>query len=218
MTLFDADGTTVLAQNDDGPVGAVNSYIEYTPTANVIGATILVAPKTRQDRGTFQLQVSVTEPDLTIRPPPPTPIPTSGGGGGTGSYSFCFGAYNDATTIEDFESTGSVTLPNGWAAVDDTPVSEAGNWYLVDNNGVDMQNDGWAAYEASNVWGNYPGDNQLTGTYLIKDGQFYDSFIAEYEVFSEDNDGQSCPLPPRCCRAAAPLPSAATLRLFCSWN
>ena len=25
MTLFDADGTTVLAQNDDGPVGPVNS-------------------------------------------------------------------------------------------------------------------------------------------------------------------------------------------------
>ena len=115
MTLFDADGTTALAQNDDGPVGAVNSYIEYTPTANIIGATILVAPKTRQDRGTFQLQVSVTEPDLTIRPPPPPPLGggTGGSSGGTGGYSFCFGAYNDATTIEDFESTGSVTLPNG---------------------------------------------------------------------------------------------------------
>ena len=25
MTLFDSDGATVLAQNDDGPVGAVNS-------------------------------------------------------------------------------------------------------------------------------------------------------------------------------------------------
>ena len=71
MTLFDADGTTVLAQNDDGPVGAVNSYIEYTPTAAISAATLLVAPKTRQDRGTFQLQVSLTEPDLTIRPPPP---------------------------------------------------------------------------------------------------------------------------------------------------
>jgi hypothetical protein len=73
MTLFDADGTTVLAQNDDGPVGAVNSYIEYTPTAAISAATLLVAPKTRQDRGTFQLQVSLTEPDLTIRPPPPAP-------------------------------------------------------------------------------------------------------------------------------------------------
>ena len=73
MTLFDADGTTALAQNDDGPVGAVNSYIVFTPTASIQQATILVAPKTRQDRGTFQLQVSLTEPDLTVRPPPPTP-------------------------------------------------------------------------------------------------------------------------------------------------
>ena len=64
LTLFDADGTTVLAQNDDGPAGAVNSYIEYTPTAAIASATILVAPKTRDDRGTFQLQVSVTQPDL----------------------------------------------------------------------------------------------------------------------------------------------------------
>ena len=77
LTLFDADGTTVLAQNDDGPAGAVNSYIEYTPTAAIDSATILVAPKTRQDRGTFQLQVSTTQPDLTIRPPPPSPPPPS---------------------------------------------------------------------------------------------------------------------------------------------
>ena len=67
MTLFDADGTTVLAQNDDGPVGPVNSYIEFTPATDINAATILVAAKTRQDRGTFQLQVSLTQPDLTIR-------------------------------------------------------------------------------------------------------------------------------------------------------
>ena len=52
-----------------------------------------------------------------------------------------------------------------------------------------MQHDGWAAYEASNVWGNYPGDNQLTGSYLIKDDTAYDEFIAEFEIFSADNDG-----------------------------
>ena len=68
MTLFDADGTTVLAQNDDGPTGPVNSYIVFTPSASIQQATILVAPKTRLDRGTFQLQVSLTEPDLTVRP------------------------------------------------------------------------------------------------------------------------------------------------------
>jgi hypothetical protein len=59
----------------------------------------------------------------------------------------------------------------------------------VYNSGIDLQHDRWAAYQASNVWGNYPGDNQLTGTYLLKHDQLYNSFIAEYEVFSEDDDG-----------------------------
>ena len=43
-------------------------------------------------------------------------------------------------------------------------------------------------YESSNVWGNYPGDNQLTGTYLMNDA-IYDEFIAEFEGVHEDNDG-----------------------------
>ena len=76
MTLFDADGTTVLDQNDNGPAGSANSYIEFTPAATVQAATILVAPKTRFDRGTFQLLVSLTEPDLTaVAPTPPAPTP-----------------------------------------------------------------------------------------------------------------------------------------------
>ena len=103
MTLFDADGTTILAQNDDGPAGAVNSYIEYTPTASIASATILVAPKTHQDHGTFQLQVSLTQPDLTIRPPAPPQI-------GGPSDDFCFGSNNDNTARHDFE-TGSAALP-----------------------------------------------------------------------------------------------------------
>ena len=52
LTLFDADGTTVLAQNDDGPVGPVNSYIEFTPAAAIAAATIQVNPKSRRSRGT----------------------------------------------------------------------------------------------------------------------------------------------------------------------
>ena len=152
LTLFDSDGTTVLAQNDDGPAGSVNSYIEFTPTASVQAATILVAPKTRQDRGTFQLQVSLTQPDLTVRPPPPS----------VGvSYDFCFGSSNGNTARHDFE-TGSRALPAGWTPIDDTPVSSPGDWYVIDNSGPALANDGWAAYEASNVWGNYPGDYQLT--------------------------------------------------------
>jgi hypothetical protein len=66
ITLFDADGTTVLAENDDGPAGPANSYIEFTPGAAISAATILVAPKTRSDRGSFQLLISMTRPaDLT---------------------------------------------------------------------------------------------------------------------------------------------------------
>ena len=74
MTILDADGTTALAQNDDGPMGPVNSYIEFTTSAAISSATVLIAPKTRQDRGTFQLQVSLTQPDLSIRPERPTPF------------------------------------------------------------------------------------------------------------------------------------------------
>ncbi len=103
------------------------------------------------------------------------------------SYDFCFGAYSDDTVRQDFE-TGSAALPDGWTAVDDDPISEPGNWYVIDNTGAALANDGWAAYEASNIWGNYPGDNQLTGSYLMN-GDYYDQFIAEFEVYSDDNDG-----------------------------
>eukprot|EP01043_Picozoa_sp_COSAG02_P051613 COSAG02_NODE_5456_length_4302_cov_3.254818_1_plen_784_part_00 len=110
-----------------------------------------------------------------------------GGAGGAPSYDFCFGAYSADTVRQDFE-TGSAALPGGWTAVDDDPISEPGNWYVVDNSGATLANDGWAAYEASNVWGNYPGDNQLTGSYLMN-ADSYDQFIAEFEVYSDDNDG-----------------------------
>ena len=76
LTLFDADGTTVLAQNDDGPVGPVNSYIEFTPHAAIQAATVQVNPKSRRSRGTYQLQVSLTRPDLTDRAPPPPACPS----------------------------------------------------------------------------------------------------------------------------------------------
>ena len=60
------------------------------------------------------------------------------------SYDFCFGANSGATVRQDFE-TGSAALPPGWLAVDDTPVSEPGNWYVRDNSGPLLKNDGWAA-------------------------------------------------------------------------
>ena len=62
LTLFDSDGTTTLAQNDDGPYGPFNSYIEFTPAEAISAATIQVNPKSRSDRGTFMLQISTTRP------------------------------------------------------------------------------------------------------------------------------------------------------------
>ena len=127
---------------------------------------------------------------ITLPPTPPTPAPVA-----APVYEFCFDSNSASTWRENFE-TGSAGLPAGWSAVDDVPVSSPGDWFIADtsvapyNAGAAISRDGWAAYEASNVWGNYPGDNQLTGTYLMNDG-VYDSFIAEYEAISNDNDGLS---------------------------
>ena len=100
MTLFDADGTTMLAQNDDGPVGPVNSYIEFTPAADISAATILVAAKTRQDRGASTQTISTATtcqdtserllvftdlPDAGLADPArPYPPPVYGGHSGPG--------------------------------------------------------------------------------------------------------------------------------------
>ena len=104
-------------------------------------------------------------------------------------YSFCFGASSAETApprLRDRQRGAA-----GWLELRSTtlPVSEARQ--LVRRGqlrSAELSNDGWAAYEASNVWGNYPGDNQLTGTYLMND-VVYDSFIAEFETIAADNDG-----------------------------
>jgi hypothetical protein len=51
LTLLSADGKTILAKNDDGPLGRQNSYIKYKATANIDDAIIQVRGKSRQDRG-----------------------------------------------------------------------------------------------------------------------------------------------------------------------
>jgi type V secretory pathway adhesin AidA len=65
----------VLAQNDNTRTGAHGSYIEYTATEDVSEATIKVLPLQRSMRGSYQLYVSITPPDLTAPPPSPTPAP-----------------------------------------------------------------------------------------------------------------------------------------------
>eukprot|EP01047_Picozoa_sp_COSAG01_P041031 COSAG01_NODE_3494_length_6009_cov_20.673435_1_plen_1632_part_10 len=62
LTLMDKDAKTVLKRNDDGPQGKKNSYLEYTPVKNIDDATIKVTPKTRADRGSFQMWLTTKKP------------------------------------------------------------------------------------------------------------------------------------------------------------
>ena len=82
IQLLDADGSTVIAQNDNARTGRHGSYMEYTAPATVQDATVKVLPMQRSMRGSYQLYVSTTQPDLTAAPPPPggtTPPPPTGG-------------------------------------------------------------------------------------------------------------------------------------------
>ena len=53
LQVLGADGSTVLATNDNSIDGAVahGTYAMYTPDADIIGATILVVPAERSMRG-----------------------------------------------------------------------------------------------------------------------------------------------------------------------
>ena len=43
--------------------------------------------------------------------------------------------------------------------------------------------------QSSNAWGNYPGDNTLTGCNALYVGRTFTDFIAEAVIHSQDNDG-----------------------------
>jgi hypothetical protein len=73
IQLLGADGSTVIAQNDNARTGRHGSYMEYTATATVQDATVKVLPMQRSMRGSYQLYVSTTQPDLTAAPSPPSP-------------------------------------------------------------------------------------------------------------------------------------------------
>ena len=87
IQLLGADGSTVIAQNDNARHG---SYMEYTAPDTMQDATVKVLPMQRSMRGSYQLYVSTTQPDLTAAPPPPggtTPPPPAGGCGDSGGGS-----------------------------------------------------------------------------------------------------------------------------------
>jgi hypothetical protein len=62
MTLYGSDGKSVLKKNDDGPQGKQNSYFSFTPAASIKDATILITPKSRKDRGSFEMTMRTTKP------------------------------------------------------------------------------------------------------------------------------------------------------------
>ena len=171
-----------LAQLQNFVGGNGSGEWAYHASGEAGAGTVTVVPTQAVDYYVLLLggasgYLELTDPDNRLR----ITVCEAGGcpGAGTASYDLCFGATSADTVTHDFE-TGSAALPGGWSAVDDTPVSSPGDWYVVDPStlyGAGIHVDGWAAYENSNVWGNYPGDNQLSGSYLINDA-VYDSFIA----------------------------------------
>ena len=127
------------------------------------------------------------------------------------SPDFCFGARSSETYTEiwseNLYSSGNYDfVDTRWRIVDDDPISEPGYWatYLPEelNPTSFAAGQGWAIYQGSNAWGNYPGDNALSGTFLLYDGVSgtrmselrettpdMDEFIIEADVMLHDNDG-----------------------------
>jgi len=130
--------------------------------------------------------------------PSVTPVPTPEAYVGAGDI--CVG--NDASsTLLDFDATMS-----GWTEVDDvqddgSAISSPCAWTAYAADSVDylqvlgLEIDGadgsssYAIHQTSNAWGNYPGDNTLTGCNLLYDGATYTNFILEAKMYHNDNDG-----------------------------
>ena len=127
-----------------------------------------------------------------------TPVPTPVAYVGAGDV--CVG--NDASsTLLDFDATMS-----GWTEVDDvqddgSAISSPCAWtaYAADSvdylqvlgleiNGADGSSS-YAIHQTSNAWGNYPGDNTLTGCNLLYNTSSYTNFILEAKMYHSDNDG-----------------------------
>jgi hypothetical protein len=68
LTVFGANKKTIFGRNDDGPYGKDNSYLELTLASGIKQATIQITPKTRADRGTFQMWVQTQKPCCKTKP------------------------------------------------------------------------------------------------------------------------------------------------------
>jgi hypothetical protein len=68
LTVFGANKKQIFGRNDDGPYGKDNSYLELTLASGIKQATIQITPKTRADRGTFQMWVQTQKPCCKTKP------------------------------------------------------------------------------------------------------------------------------------------------------
>lgn len=143
LQVLDADGTTVLATNDNSRAGAHGTYAMYTTTNAISDASIKVVPAIRTMRGSYQLYVSTSEPDLST--------PPGGGGGGSdscqaqGQFSIAsdnaYALYINGEYRENVN--GGITNVNGCAdALNPMGDSYTGcNWQSVDQHNIDLTAD-----------------------------------------------------------------------------
>ena len=77
----------------------------------------------------------------------------------------------------------SLTSTAGLTFVDDAPLSERCVWTATD----DSFSGGLT--QSSNAWGNFDGDNVLSGCHALYDGREYTDFLAQVRISNPDNDG-----------------------------
>ena len=141
LQLLGADGTTVLAANDNSgrDVAAHGSYVEYEVTESINDATVRVQPANRMMRGLYQLHVSLSAPDLSAPPPPPPvdePVDCSGGFGDFGDCSEECGGGSQARSF-----VVSTPASNGGSACPDDE-TQVCNTQSCPCNSAPCQNEG----------------------------------------------------------------------------
>ena len=169
IQLLGADGSTVIAQNDNARTGRHGSYMEYTSPTDVHDASIKVLPMQRSMRGSYQLYVSTTQPDLTAAPPPPPSPPSGIVDSCTISVDSLEGYYN---LNGDASDSSSKNRDGAWSGTEayGTGVSGEGGDQAASFDGASFidvdrfKNFNWGAQFSMSVWfqrvgcdGNYQG-------------------------------------------------------------
>ena len=107
------------------------------------------------------------------------PCPGQSGNGVT-KFTFDGGVWTDANAFRE-----------NWVMEDDSPVSGTGSFTrrIPPVTDAFLEQFGYGIYQGSNVWGNNPGDEMLSGTQYVYKGRTYTEFSLEFDIFNSDNDG-----------------------------